>query len=99
MAIMKCPACGGQTDDRAPACPHCGRVTGAEAGVPAGSVICRKCGVLAPEGGTCPVCGERQSGTPPAAQNKRVSVLIAAAAIVLGLAVMIHSMLCATSGK
>ncbi len=99
MSIMKCPACGGQTDDSAPACPHCGKAVGFHPGVPAGSTVCRKCGILAPEGAACPVCGAKLSVDSPAAQSRKASILIAIAVAVLGLAVMVQSMLCTASGK
>lgn len=51
MALLTCPDCGGKVSDIAPACPHCGRPMGIEAGKP---------GSPAPaEAGTkCPSCGK-----------------------------------------
>jgi uncharacterized paraquat-inducible protein A len=71
---------------------------GAQPGVPAGSVVCRKCGVITPEGGTCSVCGEKQQGSTPSTQSRRVSLLIAIAMVVLGAAVAMQSMLCVSPG-
>jgi rRNA maturation protein Nop10 len=98
MALMKCPGCGGQTDDQAPACPHCGRSVNTQFGIPDGSTVCRNCGVMAAAGGTCPVCGAKLAGSPPARQSARTSLLIAIAVVILGFAVMVQS-LCATSAK
>lgn len=99
MALMKCPGCGGQTDDQAPACPHCGRSTNAQqCGIPEGSNVCRNCGVMAPTGSTCPVCGAKLAGSPPARQSARTSLLVAIAVIILGFLVMIQS-LCATGPR
>ena len=49
MGLTKCPDCGGQVSDQAPACPHCGRPAASPTVVSA---------VQRPTGTQCPKCGK-----------------------------------------
>lgn len=74
MALTKCPDCGKEISDTAPACPNCGRPNAASPVAPQTGTQCPKCGktvtpvVTSVGGGSCSV-GSRERWTCPACKK------------------------------